>query len=219
MHPVEKFLLCILPIIIMGFVEIWSILFVNILCFIGIHYIAKTPYKKVVKIVSSILTFYFISSVILLFDRGIYFSVLMILRGISASLCLALFIFTTPFDYLLHYLSQFEPIRDLCDISKTTERFFILLEDEGRQIVLAMKSRGGFNGVKGRVKDMMRVLILSFNNSLERWKITREVLAARSYRGKHYYGQALYAYKPSRTVGIVLYNIALIIIIIWFRKI
>lgn len=212
MHPVEKLLLCIMPIIIMGFVETWYILILNILCFIVMHYRAKTPYKRVLKMVSGILLFYLISSIVLIFDRGMYFSILMILRGISAALCLSLFIFTTPFDYLLHYLSKFEAIRDLCDISKSTERFFMLLEDEGEQIVLAMKSRGGFGGIKGRGKDMIKVMILSFHNSMERWKISREVLAARSYKGRHYYGEALYGYEKSKTIEIILYNVIFIII-------
>ncbi len=215
MHPVEKLLLCILPIIIMGFVETWIILLLNSVCFIVMHYIARTPYKRVFKMIGGLLVFYLISSIVLVFDRGIYFSTIMILRGLSAGLCLSLFIFTTPFDFLLHYLSKFESIRDLCDISKTTERFFLLLEDEGNEIVLAMKSRGGFSGVKGRVKDMIRVMILSFHNSMERWKITREVLAARSYRGRHYYGEALYSYKKSRTIGIIIYNIIFITITIY----
>ncbi len=217
-HPVEKLLLCILPIIIMGFVQTWDIIILNIVCFMLMHYIAKTPYKRVVKMVLGILVFYLVNSIVLVFDRGIYFSILMILRGLSASLCLSLFIFTTPFDFLLHYLSQFEGIRDLCDISKNTERFFMLLEDEGDEIVLAMKSRGGFSGPKGRVKDMIRVMILSFHNSMERWKITREVLAARSYKGRHYYGEALYGYNKYKTLGIILYNIILITIAIYLRK-
>lgn len=65
---------------------------------------------------------------------------------------------------------------------------------------------------------MIRVMILSFHNSMERWKITREVLAARSYKGRHYYGEALYSYKTSRIIGITLYNLIFIIIIL-LRKI
>ncbi|HHX61195.1 MAG TPA: cobalt ABC transporter permease [Epulopiscium sp.] len=206
-HPIEKLLLCILPIIIMGFVQTWGILIFNILCFMLMHLIAQTPYKRVFKMVTEIVMFYLMSSIVLVFDRGMYFSILMILRGISSALCLSLFIFTTPFDFLLHYLSKFESIRDLCDISKNVERFFMLLEDEGNQIVLAMKSRGGFRGIKGRVNDMIRVMILLFHNSMERWKITQEVLAARSYKGKHYYGEALYSSKKSRIIGIMVYNI------------
>lgn len=214
MHPIEKILLCIMPIIIMGFVQVWSIIILNIVCFIFMHTIAKTPYKRVLKIIAGILLFYLMGSVIMVFDRGIYFSILMIFRGISAALCLSLFIYTTPFDFLLHYFSKFASIRDLCDISKNTERFFMLLEDEGNEIVLAMKSRGGFQGVKGRVDDTIRVMILSFHNSMERWKITREVLAARSYKGRHYYGEALYSYKKPRISLIVFYNIIFIILTI-----
>lgn len=211
-HPVEKMLLCILPILIMGFVEGWSIVIINIVCFIAMHYVAKTPYKRVIKMISGILVFYLISSVVLVFDKGIYFSILIILRGLSASLCLAFFIFTTPFDYLLHYFSKFEGLRDICDISKATERFFMLLEEEGNQIVMAMKSRGGFRGIKGRINDVIRVMILSFHNSTMRWQISREVLAARSYRGRYYYGLAPYSYSRRRIVGVLTYNSVLIVI-------
>ena len=212
-HPVEKMLLCILPILIMGFVESLGVIIINITCFIAMHYIAKTPYQKVLRMISGILVFYLISSVVLVFDRGIYFAILMILRGLSASLCLAFFIFTTPFDWLLHYFSKFEGLRDLCDISKAAERYFILLEEEGDQIVMAMKSRGGFNGIKGRVNDVIRVMILSFHNSMERWQVSREVLASRSYRGRHYYGLPPYSYDKGRTIGIIAYNCILLIII------
>jgi len=212
MHPIEKLLLCILPIIVMGFVQSWQLIIINIICFIGMHYMAKTPYKRVLKLVVEILLFYLISTVILVFDKGLSFALLMMLRGLSASLCLSLFIYTTPFDTLLHYFSQFESIRDLCDISKSVERFFILLEDEGNLIVLAMKSRGGFQGFKGRLHDMMKVFMLVFYNTMERWKITQEVLAARSYKGKFHYGKASYRFTRRSAIAIIGYNIILILL-------
>lgn len=212
MHPIEKLLLCILPIIVMGFVQSWPLIVFNIICFITMHYIAQTPYKRVIRLVIEILLFYLISSVILVFDQGLAFAVVMMLRGLSASLCLSLFIYTTPFDLLLHYCSQFESIRDLCDISKSVERFFVLLEDEGNLIVLAMKSRGGFQGFKGKVHDVIRVFILIFHNTMERWKITQEVLAARSYQGKFYYGEASYHFTKRSCIMIIGYNTVLIIL-------
>ena len=216
-HPIEKLLLCILPIIVMGFVQSWLLLIFNIVCFMVMHCIAQTPYKRVIKLVIEILLFYLISSIILVFDRGISFAILTMLRGLSASLCLSLFIYTTPFDFLLHYFSQFESIRDLCDISKSVERFFVLLEDEGNLIVLAMKSRGGFQGIKGKFHDMMRVFILIFYNTMERWKITQEVLAARSYQGKFYYGEASYSFTRQSCMVIVGYNLILIVLAIVFN--
>ena len=213
-HPIEKLLLCILPIIVTGFLQSWHLIVFNIICFTAMHYIAKTPYKRVCKLVVEILTFYLLSSIILVFDRGISFAILMMLRGLSASLCLSLFIYTTPFDMLLHYLSQFESIRDLCDISKSVERFFVLLEDEGNLIVLAMKSRGGFQGIKGKLQDTMRVFMLIFYNTMKRWKITQEVLAARSYQGKFYYGEASYGFTRGSSVVAVVYNLILIVLAI-----
>lgn len=216
-HPIEKLLLCILPIVVMGFVQSWHLIAFNIICFIAMHYIAKTPSKRVLKLVIEILTFYLISSIILTFDKGISFAIVMMLRGLSASLCLSLFIYTTPFDMLLHYFSQFESIRDLCDISKSVERFFVLLEDEGNLIVLAMKSRGGFQGIKGKLQDMMRVFILIFYNTMERWKTTQEVLAARSYQGKFYYGEASYSFTRRSCMVIVGYISILILLAIVFN--
>lgn len=214
-HPVEKLLLCILPIVIIGFAQSWSIVILNIICFLSMHYIAHTPYPKVVKFVWNILLFYLFSCIILIFTKGLYFSILVILKGLSASLCLALFVFTTPLDYILHYFSKFESIRDVCDICKSVERFFLLLEDEGNTIVCAMKSRGGFRGIKGKVQDGTRVFSLLFYNALQRWQITQDVLDSRCYRGKLYYGEPTYTFDSLRCIYISVYNMVFIVLTIY----
>lgn len=80
-----------------------------------------------------------------------------------------------------------------------------------------MKNKRGFQGLKGKVRDVIRVFILIFHNTMERWKITQEVLAARSYRGKFYYGEASYGFAKRSCIMIMGYNVVLIILAIGIR--
>jgi len=90
-HPLEKACLAIIPIIIMGFVKNPIIVIINILVFIILHIKTNNNLEVVRKFSLEIALFSAFSSITFVLDYGWSFVLVIILRSISAGLCLSFF--------------------------------------------------------------------------------------------------------------------------------
>jgi cobalt/nickel transport system permease protein len=147
-HPVEKIVLSIFPIIILGFFNNITTTALNILFFTIIHIYFKNPGKVVLKFTLGIAAFSSISCITFIFDYGLYYCFAIVLKSISGGLGLAFLVLTTPLDDMLYLFSKSELLRDVCDIVKSMERFLVLIEDEYSLLYRGMKARGGFDSYR-----------------------------------------------------------------------
>ena len=88
-HPVEKVFLSIFPIIIIGFTHKVIPVIINIIIFIILHMICKNNRAIVIKFAIEIATFAAISSITFVFDYGVSYCGVIILKSLSAGLCLS----------------------------------------------------------------------------------------------------------------------------------
>lgn len=214
-HPYEKVAFCLIPILTIGFTR--SILppVINILVFTALHIISKNPLKLVLKFVLGILGFAFISSITFVFDYGIGYCLLVLLKCLSGGLAVTFLAFTTPIDDLLYVLSKKDSLRDICDITKSMERFIILIEDEFIILHSAVKARGGFDDFKSKAINSGKVAGLLFINTFRRWKEIKEAINSRCYRGYTCYFHKNFSSSTKRKLAIFLYNLILLIICVY----
>jgi len=182
-NPVEKLLFSILPIVLIGFSNNPMPIVINIIVFILAHIICKNNRKIVLKFTIEISVFVAISSVALVFDYGLRYCFILVLKSLNAGLCLSFFSLTTSIDDLLNVCSKIDWLRDMCDIAKVMERFIILIGDEFEILHMSMKSRGGFMGYKLSIINYGKLGGLLFLNTMKRWKYIKEGLDSRCYRG------------------------------------
>lgn len=218
-HPIEKILLAVLPIIIVGYSKNAIIPAINILVFIVLHIISKNPLKTIAKFTIGIALFAMFSSITFVFDYGIKYCSVIILRTISGALCLTFLAFTTPIDDILSLLSKHESLRDMCDITKSMERFLILIEDEYTIMYNAMKCRGGFDGRKRTIKSLGKIGALLFVNSIRRWKEIKNGIDSRCYNGCLHYSNRTFKISIKRVLVTLLYSCFIIIMnfMLWRR--
>lgn len=182
-NPIEKLVLCICCLVINSFSKNLTVPVINIAIFIVLNIVARNPLKYLGKLMIGMFIFSVFSSITLVFDYGISFSMLLIVKTISSALCLLFFSFTTPLDYILYYLYKINMFRDVCDIIKSTEKFLILIEDEYHILYNSIKSKGGFETKFLIVKNTARLAALLFVNSMKRWSYIKDALNSRCYNG------------------------------------
>ncbi|EYE89218.1 cobalt ABC transporter permease [Fervidicella metallireducens AeB] len=214
-HPYEKAAFCIIPILIIGFTRSILMPAINILVFIALHIISKNPLKLVLKFVLGILGFALMSSVTFVFDYGIGYCLIVLLKCLSGGLAVTYLAFTTPIDDLLYVISKNENLRDICDIAKSMQRFLILIEDEFFILHSAVKARGGFDDFKSKVLNSGKVAGLLFINTFRRWKEIKEAINSRCYRGHTCYFHKNFSSSTKRRFAIFLYNLILLIICVY----
>lgn len=213
-HPLEKVILTMGPIIIIGFSKDIIIPILNILVFIILHIRAKNNKKIVFSFTTHILIFIMISSITFIFDYGIKFCLVIWAKGISAGLCLSYLSLTTPIDHILFYLSKKSYLKDLCDISKSMERFLITINDEFNILKNSIKSRGGFDTFKLKIKSTAKMAALLFVNTMYRWKEVKLALDSRGFKGHIPYITVDFSFSKLRATFIIIYNILLIFLVI-----
>lgn len=211
-NPYEKMMLCFMPVIIIGFTKGVLLPGINICIFIGLHIITKTPLKIVFKFVSGIVGFALLSSITFIFDYGILYCFIILLKCASAGFAVTFFTFTTPLDDCLLLFSKHKSLRDICDIVKSMERFLIIIEDEFFILNNAMKSRGGFEGLTNKIKNTGKVAGLLFINTFRKWNEIKEALYSRCYRGYTNYMEKKFISSGKRRLAIYLYNLTLILL-------
>lgn len=216
-HPLEKSCLAIVPIIIMGFVKNPIIIIINILVFIILHIKTNNNLEIVRKFSLEIALFSAFSSITFIFDYGWNFILVIILRSISAGLCLSFFSLTTPIDQILYVLSKRKSLRDICDIAKSMERFLVVINEEYNIMYSSMKSRGGFDSFSLKIKSTGKMAALLFVNTMERWKNIKEGIYSRGYRGYMPYVYSGFDLSVSRFMFVIFYNLILITLAFYFK--
>ena len=205
-HPTEKILLAVVPIILMGFSNsIYPMIF-NILVFIMLHLVCKNPFKIVLKYTLAAAAFASISSITLIFDYGWYYCTVLILRTLSSGVCLSYLALTTPMDDILYLCSRNTYLKDISDIAKSMERFIMLIEDEYVVLYNAIKSRNGFSSLKLKIKNTGKMAGLLFVNTMKRWQDIKNAINTRCYRGNMSYLQKEFDFSRWRLALILVYN-------------
>jgi len=182
-HPVEKVLLSILPIIIIGFTHRSIPIIINIIIFILLHILCKNNKNVVIKFAFEIAIFAAISSITFILDYGISYCGVVVLKSLSAGLCLSFFALTTPIDDVLNIMAKNKWLKDICDIAKTMERFLVVINDEYSILYNSIKSRGGFNTFKLKITNTGKMAGLLFVNTMHRWRDIKDGIDSRGYRG------------------------------------
>lgn len=213
-HPLEKVILTMGPIIIIGFSKNITIPILNILVFIILHIKAKNNKRVVLHFTMHILIFIIISSITFVFDYGIKFCMDIWAKGISAGLCLSYLSLTTPIDHILFYLSKKSYLKDLCDISKSMERFLITINDEFNILKNSIKSRGGFDSFSLKIKSTAKMAALLFINTMHRWTEVKFALDSRGFKGYIPYITRDFSFSNLRFISIIIYNILLIFLVV-----
>lgn len=209
-HPIEKTLLALGPIIIGGFALKPVPLILNILTFILIHIICRNPIRIVIKFMLATTLFALFSSITFVFDYGIEYCTIILLKSMSGGIGLAFMALSTPIDDILYLGSKHRALRDVCDIAKSMERFLILIEDEYITLFRSIKSRKGFDTFSLKVKNTGKMAGLLFINTIRRWTEIRDGINSRCYRGYMPYMEKEFDFSVKRLSCILIYNFALI---------
>lgn len=209
-HPNEKIVLAIFPIIIMGFARSPLPIIFNIVFFLIFHIKAKNNLKIAFKFTIEIAIFALFSCIALIFDYGLDYIVIIILKSISAGLCLSFFSLTTPLDDVFYVVSKYNFLRDICDIAKSMERFIIVIEDEYNILYNSVKSRSGFDSFKLKIKNTSKIAALLFVNTMRRWKDIKDGINSRCYTGSMPYLTKTFNFSIYRFIAILGYNIVLV---------
>ncbi len=205
-HPIEKILLAVIPIILMGYSNSIYPLIFNILVFGILHIVCRNSFKIVWKFTLATAAFAGISSIILIFDYGWYYSIVLVLRTMSSGICLSYLALTTPMDDILYFCAKNKYLRDISDIAKSMERFIILIEDEYVVLYSAIKSRNGFSGFSNKIRNTGKMAGLLFVNTMKRWSDIRNAINTRCYRGNMSYLQKEFDFSIGRLILILLYS-------------
>lgn len=216
-HPVEKLFICFVPIIIMGFVKNPLIVLLNIVLILILHFWSENNMRVVLKFTIEITLFAAISLIFTIFDYGMNYCIVILLKSINAGLCLSYFSLTTPIDDVLYSLSKIDCIKDICDIAKSMERFIILVDDERIIIYNSIKSRGGFNGFPQKISSTGKMAGLLFVNTMKRWENIKEGLESRGYNGYMPYMTKEFSLSVGRIFLILSYNIIIVSLAIIYK--
>lgn len=213
--PIEKLILSLLPIIILGFSNNAMPLILNILVFAILHYISRNPRKIVIKFTLFAVVFASISSITFVVDYGVRYCSIILLKTLSGGMCLSFLALTTPIDDILYFLSKYDSLRDICDIVKNMERFLVLIEDEYNIINKAMDSKCGFERLSHRIKNTGKLAGLLFKNTMKRWHDIKDGINSRCYRGYMPFMDKKFNFSVMRKSSICLYNIILLLLLFY----
>lgn len=208
-HPAEKLIISLMPVIIMGFCHRAFPIIINIVIFIILHLLCNNNKSVVIKFTLEIAIFAAFSSITLVFDYGVKYCLIIMLKSISSGICLSFLALTTPMDDILYILSKNSWLKDICDIAKTMERFLILLYDEYYILYDSVRARGGFGGVRLKIINTGKVAGLLLINTMKRWESIKESIESRGYRGYIPYLKKEFSFSMIRLYGICIYIITL----------
>lgn len=212
-HPIEKIMLTIVSIVIVGFSKSMIPLFVNICFFMLLHLKVKNNLKIVIKFTAGAAGFAMLSSITFIFNYSLSYSAIIILKTISGGSALSFLALTTPLDDILYFVSRCNSLRDVCDITKNMERFLVLIEDEYIIMYNSMKCRGGFDSFSLKIKNTGKLAALLFKNTMERWTDIKNGINSRGYRGYMPYLKREFTFSTWRLSAILVYNLFLICLV------
>jgi cobalt/nickel transport system permease protein len=216
-HPLEKLILALVPLVIIGFARSPVPVLFNVAFFIMLHIISKNSMRIAAKFTFAMAGFAFISSVTFIFDYGVGFIFVLVLKSLSGGLCLSYLALTTPMDDILYLISRVNGLRDVSDLAKNMERFLILIEDEYHVIYYAIKARGGFDCFKNKIRNTGKMAGILFINTIKRWSHIKDAINSRCYKGHMPYLSKKFNFSLMRFAFICVYNFILIILVVYIK--
>ncbi|SHH70557.1 CbiQ family ECF transporter T component [Clostridium grantii] len=168
----------------------------------------------VVKFVVTLTLFGLISTITFVFDYGIYYSLVVVLKTLSGAMALSFLVLTTPIDDIFYFASKVNWLSDITDIAKNMERFIVLIEDEYGIMYKAMLVRGGFSGFKAKITDTGKLAGLLFVNTMKRWGEIKDSIDARCSRGCLVYSEKNFVFSILRVALCVGYCLVLVGILV-----
>jgi cobalt/nickel transport system permease protein len=169
----------------------------------------------VVKFAVTLTLFGLISTITFVFDYGIYYSLVVVLKTLSGAMALSFLALTTPIDDIFYFTSKMHWLSDITDIAKNMERFIVLIEDEYHIMYKAMVVRGGFGSFKAKIHDTGKLAGLLFVNSMNRWREIKDSIDARCSRGCMAYIRKEFAFSTLRVALCVGYCLVLVGILVF----
>lgn len=215
-HPYEKLMFVLCPVIATNFFESPIPLIINTVVFLILHIYFKTPKSKVIKLLAELIGFYSLSSFIFVIDGNIKAFLITTAKGFANSMALTFLIFTTPMDDFLYFLSKVGFLKEIADIAKTMERFILLIEDELNMMIVSATCRGGFDGFQNKVRSSAKIAALLLVNSLNRWKSIDEAITSRCFSGKIPYTKKEFTLSCKRMIFILMFIVIEVILAIRF---
>lgn len=210
-HPLQKAALFLLPVVLLGFNKESIMPAAYALAATLIMHISfRSPLFLVLKLATGMLIFSLLTSLAMLYDFGVPFVALLVLKSVAGMLSILLFSLHTPMDDLLCSLSRSGLLRDMCDIAKSTLRFLVLIEDELQMMTLAAKSRSGLGSFKRNISTTGKIAGLLFVNTMERWKDIKCATDSRCYRGVIPYAQKSFKFSKALLLLGLIYNAGLL---------
>lgn len=214
LHPLEKLILVIIPIVLNGFTMKPLIIIINIICFIVLHILCRHSLKIVASFVLASAGFALLSTVTFVFDYGINFCLIILLKAFSGGICIAFLALTTPIEDILFIIAKVPGLRDVCDIAKSMVRFLILIEDESVILYNSIKSRGGFDSFSLKLRNTGKLAGLLFVNTLKRWNSIKDGINSRCYNGCMPCLTNKFVISKKRIILVTGYNFLLVILIV-----
>ena len=183
-HPIEKLLLGILPLIIIGQKNNFLILTIYLIYFFFIEYYFKLPIRMIFKFFLLSAGFTLLSMIGLIISGYDYLDLVRLFyRTTIGALGISFIALTTDLDSILYLFSRFSFLREVCDIAKSMERFLFLVEDEFFVVKNAVTSRDCSTKYKVRLQNYGKIAACTFKNTILRWREIKDALEARAYNG------------------------------------
>jgi cobalt/nickel transport system permease protein len=172
-----------------------------------LHLRCKNQFNIVMKFTALASSFPLLSSITFVFDYGLRYCLVIMLKTLSGGICLSYLALSTPMDDILYFVSRIKGLRDVCDIAKHMERFLIVIEDEYIIMYNAMKLRAGFDSLTFKIKNTGKLAGLLFVNTMKRWEDIKNGINSRCYTGSMPYLNREFEFSFTRMSFIVFYNI------------
>ncbi len=128
-----------------------------------------------------------------------------------------IFSLTTPIDDMLYCLGKKEYLKDMCDIAKGMERFLVVINDEYNILYSSIKSRGGFDTFKLKIRNTGKWQLF-FYKYIKPMEIIKEGLDSRGYVGYVPYLDRDFDFSYIRFLSILSYIILMLLLVIFFNK-
>ena len=211
-HPVEKLLIGIIPLIVIGTKNSFIILTIYLIYFLILDLLFKVPYKMIIKFLILSVGFTALSIIGLMFSGYDFIYILRLLyKTVIGAFAISFIALTTDLDSILYLISRVDYLKDVCDIAKSMERFLFLVEDEFVIVKNAVLSRDCSKKYKDRLRNFGKIAGCTFKNTIFRWKDIKDALDTRLYNGNTNYSPLCSKFSWVRFLIVIFINFLIII--------
>lgn len=215
----EKLTAFLLPIILLSASRSSAVpALVNAVVFIILVYRLEIPFKTLFSFMKGISLFVIMGAVPIALDRGLDEAAILAARSLSSTMSIFVFSTTTPMEQVLYAVQKSSHLKEVAELARTILRFLILVEDEFKRIKKAMESRLGFLGFRNGFRSTAKILAVLLINLLKRWDEIEDSLKSRGYRGELHFIKREDKYSNKILALGILYNLFLIVMIIYMEK-